>query len=292
MLGHPGGLARRRVHVPGRARGHGHGSSSRSAGGSTGRHSAVDPHDRLGHRPGRQAPDRAGTRDGRRRCVHAAHRHPRRRRRPLRARGDPRRCPQARGSHPGAPPGSRGFRRPQRRPRHRQVPPLPRLPPPRRLPLLRRRPPLRPIQPKAAGLPSHEADCAGAVPRRGAHPAVGPSRSHRSRSQSRDLGADPHPRHRSRPSRPSGSVWPSRPHACAPPPDAPTPGTSGRPGTRSRGSTPPGGPRHGARAAIPQSSGGGDPVGPHARPVRLRRRRTGKPVTCPRWAALARSSGR
>lgn len=73
---------------------------------------------------------------------------------------------------------------------------------------------------------------------------------------------------------------------------APIPGRRDRPGTRRTGSRPPGGPGPAARAPTPRSSGAGGPVDPPAHPARPRRRRTDRPATCPRWAALAQSSPR
>ena len=78
----------------------------------------------------------------------------------------------------------------------------------------------------------------------------------------------------------------ARPHA------GPSPGTSGRPGTRSTGSTPPGAPRPVVPAAARHSSGGGDRGSSTAIPDRPRTRRTDRPARRPRSGALARSSTR
>ena len=72
--------------------------------------------------------------------------------------------------------------------------------------------------------------------------------------------------------------------APAPPRAAPSPGTSGRPGTRSTGSTPPGGRAPAAPAAAPRSSDGDDPGRRRARRDRPRRRRRDRPWRRPRWA--------
>ena len=89
--------------------------------------------------------------------------------------------------------------------------------------------------------------------------------------------------------------WRPRPRsrgAPARPPAAPIPGRSGRPGTRSTGSTPPGARRHEARAASPRSSDGGGRGSWSGRLDRRRTPRTDRLGHHPRWAALAQSSPR
>ena len=85
---------------------------------------------------------------------------------------------------------------------------------------------------------------------------------------------------------PPRQLEPGRPHA------APIPGRPGRPGTQRRGSRPPGGQALEVQAPLPRSSGAGGRADPLARPGRRRRRRTGTLATCPRSAALGRSSSR
>ena len=77
------------------------------------------------------------------------------------------------------------------------------------------------------------------------------------------------------------AIW--RPHA------GPSPGTSGRPGMRSRGSTPPGERGPGAQAANPQSTGGDDRERRHVRRDRRRRQRTDMRGRRRRWAIRDRS---
>ncbi len=71
---------------------------------------------------------------------------------------------------------------------------------------------------------------------------------------------------------------------------APSPGRSGRPGTRSRGSRPPGGRGRAVPVRPRHSSGVDGPVDPRVRLDRLRTRRTDRPGTPRRWAVLAPSS--
>ena len=176
----------------------------------------------------------------------------------------------------------------QPRPRPHQPAPAPPAPPPRHL----RRPPCqRPQTPKAAARPSHAAGCAADVPRSDARRGDAPTDRHRCRACRRRALPPNRARKRSPWHQPaSGSA--SHRRERAPPPDGPTPGTSGRRGTHSRGSTPPGALARAEQGQARHSSGGGDPVGPPARPARPRTPRTGMPAKHRRWAAHARSSRR
>jgi len=72
----------------------------------------------------------------------------------------------------------------------------------------------------------------------------------------------------------------------------PNPGTWGRPGTRSTGSTPPGARRPAGRVETRQSTGVDGPGSLTVHRGRRRRRRTDRPGHRPCWAALAQSSAR
>ena len=85
---------------------------------------------------------------------------------------------------------------------------------------------------------------------------------------------------------PTPPTSPARLHA------GPRPGTSGRPGTRSRGSTPPGARARAAPGGPRRSSGGRGRARSSARRDHLRTRRTDTPGSLPWWAGHGRSSGR
>ena len=118
----------------------------------------------------------------------------------------------------------------------------------------------------------------------------------------------PHPRRRRRPGRaedgpkrtPPPGCWRPRPPprqltpqqtrpGHAPPPGEPNPGTSGRPGMRSRGSTPAGGPGPEVPVGLLRNSGVDDPERSRARRGRPRRRRTDRRSRRPRSASRVRS---
>ena len=92
-------------------------------------------------------------------------------------------------------------------------------------------------------------------------------------------------------SRPTRSVPSVLRRATGRPLVVPSPGRSGRPGTRSRGSTPPGGRGRAARVAGRRSIDGGDPGRRRARRDRLRRQRMGTPEPRPRGAVRVQSPG-
>ena len=187
------------------------------------------------------------------------------------ARADPPRCRRGPGPRRSDCSGTRtrmapGTRRARcqrlRHPRHRQRPPL--------------QPPQRPT---VAERPSRAAGSAGR-----ADPA-GSSRRRR--------GILVTVVHGRRPGRRSGRSRLDLPHPVrARPRGVPNPGTWGRPGTRSTGSTPPGARRPAARVAIRRSSGVGGPGSSIVHRGRRRTRRTDRPGHRPCWAALARSSAR
>ena len=161
----------------------------------------------------------------------------------------------------------------------------------RRPPRPRRPPCQRPQTPTAAAQPSHAAGCAADVPRSDARRGGAPTDRHRCRG-CRRLALLPNRAREPSPWRRPASGSASHRRERAPPRDGPTPGTSGRRGTHSRGSTPPGAPARVERGQARHSSDGGDPVGPPARPARPRTPRTGTPAKHRRWAAHARSSRR
>jgi hypothetical protein len=82
---------------------------------------------------------------------------------------------------------------------------------------------------------------------------------------------------------------PGHPPVPVPIHDGPNPGTSGTPGRRSRGSTPPDEPGREGTVECPRSSDGGGPAPWPARHDRHRTRQRDKPGPRPRWAALDRS---
>ena len=156
--------------------------------------------------------------------------------------------------------------RPRPRPRHfRRL--QPQRPPPRR------RPP-----PTAAVRPSHAAGCAGRV-------------------DQLDLAAPPRRRRRRQPWTRPAQRWapsrlgrPCRGHARLL--AVPSPGTSGRQGTRSTGSRPPGAQERAEPEATRRNSGGDGLGSSTVRHGRRRTPRTDKLGHRPCWAALAQSSAR
>ena len=228
--------------------------------------------------PGRDPPARRAVRP-RRRQRRRRHRPRPRPRRPMahhsteavaRRPVDPRRC------RPGPGPPRNGRRgtpirsaRPPRAPRshlRRRRHPSPRPPPRRR-------------RPTAVARPNPVAGFAGPADPPGPGEAAAPPRTG-------------HPPSR----RPGPRSAPSRRRLLrrvrVPPPDGPSPGTSGRQGTRSTGSTPPGARRPAVRAATRRSIGGDGPGSSNVHRGRRRTRRTDRPGHRPCWAALAQSSAR
>ena len=143
------------------------------------------------------------------------------------------------------------------------------------------RPPLRRHrQPTVAARPNPEAGSAERADRAGS----GGGGGHRPR------GRRPWRQRRGRRSGPSRL---DRPHpGRARPRGAPNPGTWGRPGTRSTGSTPPGARRPAGRVGTRRSTGVDGPGSLTVHRGRRRKRRTDRPGHRPCWAALAQSSAR
>lgn len=141
--------------------------------------------------------------------------------------------------------------------------------------------------PRAAAPPSHAAGSGVGSMRPVARPrlALVPTRPQADPSCPPHL-SDPYPRMR------GDALARHRPSGPVPPRGEPMPGTSGRPGTRSTGSTPPGVQRRAGPEGPPRNSDVDGRAGLNERPGRPRRRRTDTPGNRPSWAALARSSRR
>ena len=133
--------------------------------------------------------------------------------------------------------------------------------------------------PTAGAPPSHAAGCGAPVdrPLRGAA-----ARRRRCRPRRRSAQATA--------PRSARSPVARRRHACGPPRASPSPGTSGRPGTRWTGSRPPGARRRAGPVATRRSSDGGGRGSSNVRRGRRQRRRMDRPGHRPCWAALAQSS--
>ena len=151
---------------------------------------------------------------------------------------------------------------------------------PRRPPWLRprpRQPPRRRSRPLPRRPTAHCRRCRGPIRRRPGHPQTRPRRP--------PLRS---PRGSSRPRRSAPLV---RHPVRGPPPGEPSPGRSDRPGTRSRGSTPPGERGRGEPVERLRNSGGDDRGPRRARRDRPRRPRTGRPERRPRGAVRVQSPG-
>ncbi len=163
----------------------------------------------------------------------------------------------------------------------------------------------RPRRTPMAGVrPSRGVDCGGAAGRVGRQGRSGrrPRRWPRRRLRVRPRQPTRSAPRSIRPRDVARTRWTRRPRLRRRPPRmrsgharpraGPIPGTSGRPGTRSRGSTPPGARAHAAQGRHRRSTDVGGRGSWHARRGRPRRRRRDRLGTRPRWAALARSSQR
>lgn len=141
--------------------------------------------------------------------------------------------------------------------------------------------------PRAAAPPSHAAGSGVGSLRPAARRRFAPVPTRPQADPSRPCHlSDPY--HRTR----GDALTRHRPSGPVPPHGEPMPGTSGRPGTRSTGSTPPGAQRRAVPEGPPRNNDVDGRAGLNERPGRLRRRRTDTPGNRPSWAALARSSRR